>query len=136
MNCIEATLPYPPSVNKYWITRLSKRVNPKTGKKKKIVTRTVRVKKYIRDVGFILFRQRNLKTAKQFLRLELSVYPPDNKKRDLDNICKAVLDALQSSGVCNDDFDIWQLYVERCKVVRGGEVKMKLFSLENVLRET
>lgn len=118
MDFIEATLPYPPTVNKYWITRIIRG--------KKIVTRTERVKKYIRDVGYLMLMKRNPSLKEKLLRLEVSVYPPDNKKRDLDNLLKVICDSLQAAGVYEDDFQIWQLCIQRCIVVRGGEVKIKL----------
>lgn len=60
------------------------------------------------------------------LRLELYLYPPDAKKRDIDNVCKAILDALQYAEVYDDDYKVWQLYVERKEVRKYGEVEIRL----------
>jgi crossover junction endodeoxyribonuclease RusA len=60
------------------------------------------------------------------LRLDLVVFPPDNKRRDIDNILKAILDALQHANVYADDFYIQQLYIERREVRRFGEVEFIL----------
>jgi crossover junction endodeoxyribonuclease RusA len=92
----------------------------------KTVTRTEKVKKYVQDVGYLILHQRVKPLANTRLRLELYVYPPDNKQRDLDNVCKAVLDALQHAGVYADDFYIQQLYVQRCMVRKSGAVEFKL----------
>lgn len=80
-------------------------------------------------MGFLILHQRIKSVASARLRLELYIYPPDNKKRDLDNLCKAVLDALQHAGLYTDDFHIQQLYVQRCEVRKFGEVEFILQSL-------
>lgn len=54
------------------------------------------------------------------LRVELSVTPPDNRRRDLDNLLKAVLDGLGFAGVYDDDSQIDELLVIR-RPVRKGE---------------
>jgi Holliday junction resolvase RusA-like endonuclease len=41
----------------------------------------------------------------------VTVCPPDNRKRDLDNILKALFDALQHAGVIEDDSQIRKLMV-------------------------
>lgn len=63
------------------------------------------------------------------LQIELLIYPPDNKKRDIDNVCKALLDALQHAGIYDDDFKIWVLHVERREVRKHGEVEFILKAL-------
>jgi crossover junction endodeoxyribonuclease RusA len=84
------------------------------------------VVKYVNDVYYLLKQQKINPILAERLRLELYVYPPDLKRRDLDNLCKAVLDALQHAGVYPDDFRICQLYVERCSVRSFGEIEFIL----------
>ena len=43
------------------------------------------------------------------MKLTLSVYPPDKRKRDIDNILKALLDSLTNAKVYLDDSLIKQL---------------------------
>jgi crossover junction endodeoxyribonuclease RusA len=93
------------------------------------VTRTQEVQKYVQDVGYLILHQRIKPLQSKRLRIDLFVYPPDNKRRDLDNICKAVLDALQHANVFADDFYIQQLYVERCTVRMYGEIEFTLTEL-------
>ena len=83
----------------------------------------------MQDVGYLLLRQRLSPLASKTLRLELFVYPPDKKRRDLDNILKAILDALQHAGIYADDFYIQQLYVERKEVRKFGEIEFILKSI-------
>ncbi len=62
-------------------------------------------------------------------RLELSVmlYPPDNRRRDIDNFgTKSLLDALTYSGLIEDDSLIDRLLIERGAVVKGGKCRIYL----------
>lgn len=127
MEVLTGKIPYPPTVNSYWITRSIK--NKQSGKIIKTVTRSEKVKKYHEDV-FYLLKSQNIKSLlTQKLRLDLHVFPPDHKKRDLDNVCKAILDALQHAGIYDDDFKIWKLTVERKEVRKYGEVEFVITSI-------
>ena len=126
-NVITGRIPYPPSINRYYITK-SKKCHL-TGRMIKHVTRTQKVKKYVEDVGYLLLQQRCTKMHGERLRLELYLYPPDNRRRDLDNICKSTLDALQYANLFRDDFYIQQLYVERKEVRKHGEIEFVLIEL-------
>lgn len=95
----------------------------------KYVTRTEKVKKYATDVGYLLLQQHIRVLECKLLRLELYIYPPDRRRRDIDNLCKAVLDALQCANLFRDDFYIQQLYVERKTVRKYGEVEFILKEL-------
>lgn len=63
------------------------------------------------------------------LDLEVIVYPPDRRRRDIDNLQKALLDALAHGGAYHDDSQIARLTVERRQVVAGGKVRIRLKSL-------
>lgn len=84
------------------------------------------MQKYVEDVRILLLHQRVKPVLGFRLRLELFVYPPDNKRRDLDNLCKATLDALQYAGIFADDFHIQQLYIERREIRKHGEIEFVL----------
>lgn len=102
-------LPFPPSVNHYW-----RRVGPRT-----LISRGGR--RFRDDVARRLAAQ-----GVALLRGHLSVHviacPPDRRRRDLDNLQKALLDALQHGGAYIDDSQIDRLEVERGPVVAGGKV--------------
>jgi Holliday junction resolvase RusA-like endonuclease len=55
------------------------------------------------------------------LAVHLQVFPPDKRRRDLDNLQKPLLDALQHAGVYEDDSQIDWLSCERMPA-SGGRV--------------
>lgn len=85
--------------------------------------------KYVKDAVILLKYQQIKPTSAEKLRIELLIYPPDKKRRDLDNVCKAICDVLQHAGIYDDDFKIWQLYVERREVRKYGEVEFTISSI-------
>jgi crossover junction endodeoxyribonuclease RusA len=60
------------------------------------------------------------------LWVTLRVFPPDKRARDLDNFCKAALDALQHGGAFENDGLIDDLQVTRGPIVPGGRIEVIL----------
>ena len=56
------------------------------------------------------------------LAVRITLHAPDRRRRDLDNLPKAILDSLQFAGVYPDDSQIDHLYVIRGKMREEGEV--------------
>lgn len=54
------------------------------------------------------------------LRVEMAVTPPDRRRRDLDNLLKAVLDGLGYADMYGDDSQIDELLVIRRPVRKGA----------------
>lgn len=111
------TLPWPPSVNDYWGH-----------------TRTGRT--FIYKSG-VEFRDRVIAIAagsgepmEGRLEVFVEVYPPNRRRRDLDNVLKAILDGLEHAGVYKNDGQIDRLHVDRCSVVEGGAVCVSVHRLE------
>ena len=63
------------------------------------------------------------------LEVRVTVCPPDNRRRDLDNVQKALLDALAKGGAYRDDSQIDRLVVERGPVMPGGKVLVEITQL-------
>lgn len=110
---IELELPYPPSVNHYW-----RRVGART-----LISREGRA---FRQSVCSIVAANGISPMDGPLSVEVDVYPPDRRRRDLDNIQKALLDALAHGGAYHDDSQIARLIVERRDVVSGGKVHVRL----------
>jgi len=111
---ISISLPYPPSINNYWShgrTHL------------KAVGKNYR-KKVISLCG-------NSNPIEGALKVVIEMYPPDNRRRDIDNILKALLDALEHAKVYENDYQISDLHIRRCDVVKGGEIQISIEMVEN-----
>lgn len=55
------------------------------------------------------------------IRLDILACPPDRRKRDLDNILKALIDSLQHASIYNDDNQIDIIRIERAALIGVGE---------------
>ncbi|MBU0639604.1 MAG: RusA family crossover junction endodeoxyribonuclease [Planctomycetes bacterium] len=110
---ITITLPWPPSVNHYW----------RTWRGRMLISRQGRA--YREQVGAIL---RAIGVSPQVGRLAVHVelYPPDRRKRDVDNTFKAIGDSLQHGGAFQDDSQIVWLLLEKAEVVAGGKVIVRI----------
>ena len=61
------------------------------------------------------------------LRISIDAYMPDRKRRDVDNLIKATLDALQRTGVYENDSQIDSLTINRREVdPMGGWLEITL----------
>ncbi len=109
------TLPYPPSVNHYW-----RRVGMHT-----LISREGRT--FRQNVCALLGRGGPPHGGR--LAVALDAFPPDHRRRDLDNIQKPVLDALEHAGVYADDSQIDLLVTRRQDAVLGGKLLVTLADL-------
>jgi crossover junction endodeoxyribonuclease RusA len=114
IDAITLTLPYPPSVNHYW------RRNKGAGM-------------HISAEGVAY--QNAVVTACDGLpcvfgrvRVHVIATMPDKRKRDLDNLLKSLLDALNHAGMYEDDSHIDDLQIVRNRGVvrKGGSVVVEI----------
>jgi crossover junction endodeoxyribonuclease RusA len=54
------------------------------------------------------------------LQMQVTLYPRDRRKQDIDNRIKALWDALTDAGVMDDDEQIDVLIVQRGEIRKGG----------------
>lgn len=102
-------LPYPPSVNNYWHR------NKNGG---------MRISKQgldFRTEVMVILNNARFKKMEGELSVSILLQPPDRRKRDIDNVLKALLDALEHGGAFEDDNQIRRLKIERGDVVKGGK---------------
>lgn len=96
-------VPYPPTVNRYW-----RRVGHRT-----VVSAEGRAyRRAVLDQVGEQLGGRGPAFADR-LAVSLVVVPPDRRRRDLDNVEKALWDALQAAGVYRDDEQIDEKHVYR-----------------------
>lgn len=112
MNLALTNLPFPPSVNTYW------RHTVVGGKPRTLISKTGRA--YRERVIDLVIERHKHPTINEPISLTVNLFPPDKRRRDIDNSLKALLDALQHAGVYEDDYLIDQIIVTRRKPVTGG----------------
>ena len=119
MQPIQLDLPWPPSVNQYW-RHPSK--GPLAGRH--LISETGREYRVLVLAYALQFGH----CYKLSDRLSVSIlcYPPDRRRRDLDNVLKAALDALVFAGVMLDDSQIDRLTIERCAVQAPGRLAITI----------
>jgi Holliday junction resolvase RusA-like endonuclease len=110
---LEVELPYPPSINHYW-----RRVGHKT-----LISREGR--RFRASVVAILAALR-LRPLAGDLTVEVEVYPPDRRRRDIDNVQKALLDALAHGGAYADDSQVVRLEITKREPVAGGKTVVRI----------
>lgn len=118
---MKLTLPFPPSVNTYW--RAPNR-GPLAGRH--LISAAGR--KYQSDACAAIIEQLRLlpKPSTTPAAVEIVLFPPDQRRRDLDNYNKALLDALTHAGVWEDDSQVKRMLVEWGPVVPKGKVEITI----------
>ncbi len=112
------TLPWPPSVNHYWIRQRKGYRISQAGLD------------FRHDVWKVVFVGRIASFRSEArIGLMIKAYPPDRRARDLDNLCKAPLDALTHSGAWGDDAQIDQLTIVRCAVEKPGRLCVEAWEI-------
>lgn len=111
-------LPFPPSVNTYWR-------HPTKGKLAGRHLISEKGREYRESVINIL-AYRRLDKIEGRLCVAVDAFPPDRRRRDLDNICKGLLDGLVHAKVIEDDSLIDRLTIER-GVVNPGKGLVRVF---------
>jgi crossover junction endodeoxyribonuclease RusA len=62
--------------------------------------------------------------------VDILVFPPDNRRRDLDNVLKAILDSLEDAKVFKDDSLIDDLRVRRMDTFKDGKIEIGIEIIE------
>lgn len=118
-NIITLELPLAVSENKY------RRVVP--GCSHPVISSEGR--KYQENVKAI-FRQSGQRQVKGRVKVDLEFYPPDLRKRDLDNLFKCLFDSLVIAGCIEDDSLIIEIHAAKREPMPGGMLFVKITGLK------
>jgi len=73
-----------------------------------------------------MFADKNIVMMTGDLEVWIKMYPPDRRRRDIDNGMKATLDSIQKAGLIFDDSQIKKLHAEMFKPEKPGRVEVRL----------
>ena len=131
-----AKLPMPPSVNHYWLKSV-KRKKPVRGKLSKPyvhVRLSDRANKFRNDVvaqvADIAQRHGSIRTHNGRIRAVVTLHGATKRSFDVDNYGKGLFDALTYCKVYKDDSQIDEMVVKRGEVIKGGQVSVELYEIE------
>ena len=118
------TLLYPPSVNSYWRS---------IGRGRVIISSKGRLYRQavIQDVSDL-----DLPVLQGRLKVTIQAWMPDKRRRDVDNITKALLDALTHALVYQDDEQIDDLRIIRMGIEKPGRVEIEIEEIDGSIRTT
>jgi crossover junction endodeoxyribonuclease RusA len=105
---IKLKLPYPPSVNNYWMASGHRRYISKRGMEFK------------NEVRIYCLQHKIPKLGSFDVAVGIVIHPRSKILMDIDNCSKAVLDSLEGAGIIDDDKQVVKLIIMRGGLVKGG----------------
>lgn len=111
-------LPYPPSVNHYWGISGKQRFIGKKGKEFRLAVAEECIDK-------------ELQMLHGRLSVHVALWPPDKRVRDIDNILKPLLDAMEHAGVYENDSQIDELTIIRRPPIKGGSCTVVIVPIQS-----
>ena len=110
---INIRMDWPPQLNHYYTIARGRKILSAKGRKYKI------------DMAVELLRQKAPRSLTGRLEVLIDAYPPDRRKRDLDNLIKPVGDTLQDYGMFDDE-QIDDLRIRRRAVSKPGYLRVRI----------
>lgn len=101
---VSIEIPFPPSVNRLYRTFRGRVLLSKDGREW-----------YARNLTLVQ-KQRAGAVFSGRLSVSLEIYPPDKRRRDVDNLLKVTFDVLTKAEVWVDDSLVDELYLKRFQV--------------------
>jgi len=108
------SLPYPPTVNTYYTVARGRKILSTAGRSFK------------KQALLSMMEQNVPKGRDGCYAVMIHMMPPDNRKRDVDNIIKPILDSLVEYGALPDDSMVHDLRIQRFDATKGGAVTVNL----------
>lgn len=126
----EMLLPFPPSVNHYWRKVPRGMIVSEEGRKynSRVAMLTLLNGRgdqdyYVRQLAHI---------GDMPVRVNISAYLPDRRKRDLDNLFKVLFDSFTKNKIWEDDsqvYDIRAIKIPKTDAFPHGSVRVEIYSL-------
>lgn len=110
-------LPWPPTINSYWIRSRHGIYLSERGKQ-------------FREVSVEIIKGLGMVQSLDRLAIYIGLSPPCRRKRDVDNHLKAILDAIEHAGIIGDDEQFDDLRVRRLARVAGGHADVTISPLK------
>ena len=114
---VTVNLPYPPSLNAYYRSNRGR------------VHISAAGVAYREAVWALVYKANARMMLTDRLALTIFVWPPDRRLRDLDNLLKSCLDALQHARLYENDGQIDRLTVQRMSVDKPGRIRVTVESV-------
>ena len=112
------TIPFPPATgNHMW---------KHAGRKHYL---TEKAKRYYYEVAYHVRAQNAVLGISDSIAVEVLVFPPDKRRRDLDNLWKVIGDSLTKAGVWEDDSLIEKIVLQRMGVDSMPRVEIRIESV-------
>ena len=117
INAINISLPWPPSVNRVWRSVGGR------------VLLSAEGRAYRQAVAVAVLEQHGAgDPLTGRLSMIIEAYPPDRRKRDIDNLAKASIDAIGSTKlIFVNDSQIDHLSIHRCAVEKPGRLEIQIW---------
>jgi len=103
-------LPWPPTVNHYYTVSRNRKILSARGRA------------YKNECYWIMVEAKTTKLTSGKFAIEITCFPPDRRRRDLDNLLKPILDSLTDYGAITDDSDIDEIRIRRAKIEKPGYI--------------
>lgn len=114
---IKLSLPFPPSVNHYWGQFGKQRFIGKKGKEFRLAVAEACL-------------EEEVQALEGPLSIHITLFPPDRRARDIDNVIKPLLDAMEHAGCFENDNQITELHIMRKDAQKGGSCVVLLLNIK------
>ena len=123
---VSILLPFPPTVNTYFTVSHGRKILSDRGRTYQAMCAAMVDAQ--RRHGYIP----NGTVFTDDVAVEITIRPPDRRKRDLDNLLKAALDAITNAHVWNGDSQVKQILARWGERTENGSANVKIMALDEV----